>query len=150
MMEVRRERKDDGTLQLTLLGAIDDLADLRPVFEGLPPRVVFDLRAIERINSIGVRNWVQSMKEASAKHEIVVQAVPYPMVMQAICVYRFFGDAEVVSCMAPYFCPECERPENLVVERPDVVGGRIPEKRCSRCGSEMFLDELEHYFRVLQ
>ena len=139
-----------GRLRIALSGVIDDTVDLAPVFTNLPPTVELDLRGIERINSVGVRKWVALMGKLSAKHRFTIEAVSYPIVMQAICVHRFFGDGTVVeSCMAPYFCPNCSRPENVVVRRDEVARG-LAEKRCSSCSEEMYFDELDQYFRVFE
>ena len=139
----------EGVLRITLTGVIDDLVDLPPLFGNLPKKVAIDLRGIERINSIGVRNWVELMGKVSADREITIEAVSYPIVMQAICVRRFFGGAKVRSCMAPYFCPKCRRLDNVVVWREEVVNGPA-EKKCGSCSEPMYFDELDQYFSIFQ
>src|SRR5687768_13574850 len=139
----------DGVLRITLTGAIDDMVELGPLFLNLPDQVAVDLRGVERINSIGVRNWVDLMGRITEDHELTIEGVSYPIVMQAICVRSFFGKANVHSCMAPYFCPKCRRLENVVVRHDEVSTGPA-EKRCSSCSEPMYFDELDQYFRVFE
>ncbi len=148
MLRVNRAERD-GVLRIALLGAIDDTVDLGPVFSGLTPQVELDLRGVERINSVGVRNWVEAMNKLSTVHEFTIEAVSYPIVMQAICVRRFFGAGRVESCMAPFFCPSCSRAENVVVRRSE-LGSSLTEKRCSSCSEQMYFDELDQYFQVFE
>jgi hypothetical protein len=141
---------NNGVLRITLTGVIDDLVDLDPVFVDLPHDVALDLRGIERINSIGVRNWVEVMGRLSRDHDFTIEAVSYPIVMQAICVRGFFGSGKVASCVAPFFCPACSRAQNVVVKKDEVSSGVIAEKRCASCGEPMYFDELDQYFRVFE
>jgi hypothetical protein len=140
----------DGVLRITLSGVIDDMVDLQPLFRELPPKLAVDLRGIERINSVGVLNWVELMSRITAAHDLTIEGVSYPVVMQAICVRSFFGRAKVASCMAPYFCPRCRRVDNVVVRREEVAAGPAADKRCSNCSETMYFDELDQYFRVFE
>ena len=147
---LRVSRTDEaGALRIILSGVIDDTVDLAPVFQNLPKKVAIDLRGIERINSVGVRKWVEIMGKLSALHDVSVEAVSYPIVMQAICVRRFFGTARVQSCMAPYFCPKCGRAENVIVKKSE-VSQALADKHCGSCREAMYFDELDQYFRVFE
>lgn len=139
----------DGGVRLELSGVIDDSVDLGPYFEDLPEHVEVDLRGIDRINSIGVRNWVGLLSKVTASREVFIEAVSYPMVMQAICVHSFFGRATVVSCMAPYSCLGCGRTASVVVSRTEAASG-MKDKPCSECKAMMSFDELDQYLSVFE
>jgi hypothetical protein len=149
MLRVTRSENERGQLRIALSGVIDDTTELAPVFVDLPPQFEVDLRAVERINSVGVRKWVETMGLLSKSHRFTLEGVSYPIVMQAICVYRFFGTGTVESCMAPFFCPKCSRSESVLVRR-DEVDTALTEKRCSSCSQAMYFDELDQYFRVFE
>jgi eukaryotic-like serine/threonine-protein kinase len=149
MLRVTRAENESGLLRIALSGVIDDTTDLGPVFVDLPEQFVIDLRAIERINSVGVRKWVEFMAKLSQGHRFTLEAVSYPIVMQAICVHRFFGTGSVESCMAPFFCPKCSRSESAIVHKGEAKNA-LPDKHCPNCSEVMVFDELEQYFRVFE
>jgi hypothetical protein len=149
MLRATRSENERGQLRIALAGVIDDTTELAPVFVELPPQFEIDLRAVDRINSVGVRKWVEMMALLSKSHRFTLEAVSYPIVMQAICVYGFFGTGTVESCMAPFFCPKCGRSESALVRRSEVETA-LSAKRCSSCSETMYFDELDQYFRVFE
>jgi hypothetical protein len=148
-IEVERVTRPDGSVLLTLSGAIDDTADLEQVFKGLPKSVIIDLRSVERINSVGVMRWVAALSHLDSITTVTIEAVPYPMVIQANAIRDLFGHADIRSCMAPYFCSECQTCQTPIVTRAEVVAARpdIPQKVCVSCQAVMAFDDIDTYFK---
>ncbi|MCM2276676.1 MAG: hypothetical protein NDJ89_01200 [Oligoflexia bacterium] len=115
--------------------------------------VVFDLSGVERINSSGVRCWLDFMKR--------IQGYPFR--------FRFGGVSEffleqanakpwmlgkrplpIDSFEAPYFCETCSSRtvRTLRTAELDLKAEpfRAPSASCESCGKPMRLDESEEYF----
>jgi hypothetical protein len=142
------ETTPDGWLRVTLAGALDESADLAGLFGRIDRDCIINLRDVERINSMGVHNWIVYMTRATGRIRIVVDEISYGLVQNAIAVANLFGSADVRSCMAPYACARCDSHVMVSVKRDEVVaaGGEPPPKQCTRCGSAMDFDEIDGYF----
>ncbi len=144
--EIKTERVGNKTT-VTLAGIIDEAADL-DVFANLHGEAVVDISGIKRINSFGVRLWVDAMRHiANDAHVVFVRSSP-PMIEQMNMIHGFFGHGELVSFLAPMICPDCEEIDSVLceVEACRAAGGRLPESKCSACGQTMELDDIEEQF----
>jgi len=142
--------KDDSRNLVKLSGAMDEESDLGSVFTELDGPTTFDLGEIQRVNSMGIHLWIPLITELSAKHEVLIERIAYPMVLQANTVANLFGRARVTSCFAPYFSPAVHENFMVEVKASEVVDGTAPVKMCPETGEEMEFDELDSYFYFLQ
>ena len=142
------ENAPDGWLRVTLSGALDESADLAGLFARVDRDCVINLRDVERVNSMGVHNWLVCMTRTPPRHRLAIEEVSYGLVQNAIAVANFFGNADVRSCMAPYACARCDRHVMMSVLRDEVLalGGQPPAKQCTKCGSPMEFEEIDGYF----
>jgi hypothetical protein len=121
---------------------------------GASKRLSLDLGGIKRINSIGIRGWMQFIGSL-AGHEVLCLRCPPVMVEQLNSVRGFRGHATIGSVLAPYLCERCNQVsyEELVVGRDVPRGGVVeeaPSRRCPTCGSEMVFDDLpDRYFQFI-
>ncbi len=143
-------------LLVTLEGDIDEnagLFDLMPVLTG---SVVLDLAGVNRINSAGVREWVNFIRDADPHTDHLALAKCSPaIVMQMNMIANFRGNAEVLSFFAPLVCPACDREQDEMIEAsPEIVSGlpdHIPDFTCADCGTVLELDDIpERYFAFLK
>jgi eukaryotic-like serine/threonine-protein kinase len=138
---------------VTIGGEIDESA----VFArdpGLHGRVTVDLQGVTRLNSCGVRHWLDFIGSLQGAEELVLRRCAVPFVTQLNTVVGLHGGARVESIMAPFACQDCgaESVREIVltdetVEDPEsaVVGGT-----CAECGGVIEFDELpERYFAFL-
>lgn len=114
---------------------------------------VIDLGEIERINSCGVRDWVNWLGKLEQKgtQSVLVECSP-AIVAQINLVNNFTGSGVVKSFYVPYFCAECDEEKVLLVESSDM--GPPPHKpptcRCDECDLVMDFDDMpESYFAFL-
>ena len=147
-------RRDELTY-LQLSGIIDEDNDLSQLADRVPPgTLVVDVGAIERINSCGVRDWVNWLGkvEKVGAQVVLVECAP-SIVAQINLVNNFTGAGVVKSFYAPYFCPQCDREKLLLIETRDAVGVtpyRAPSCRCDDCDGPMDFDDMEDsYFAFL-
>jgi hypothetical protein len=146
--EFRWELARDGKQQIALLsGALNENAHLDELAARITEPTVFDLGAVDRINSCGVREWILFMEEVAASGAHALRRCSPPIVGQLnmICNFRV-PTCSVQSVMAPYACKACGFEQ--VVEVP--IKGTSPHLSplaCEQCNQPMEFDEVEdRYF----
>lgn len=135
-------------------GVIDEDNALGELVERIPNgTAVIDLGEIERINSCGVRDWVNwlSKLETNGTRSVLVECSP-AIVAQINLVNNFTGSGVVKSFYVPYFCPECDEEKVLLVEAGDMgpPPHEPPTCRCDECDLVMDFDDMpDSYFAFL-
>jgi len=135
-------------------GVIDEDNELGELVEKIPNgTAVIDLGEIERINSCGVRDWVNwlSKLESNGTRSVLVECSP-AIVAQINLVNNFTGSGVVKSFYVPYFCPECDEEKVLLVEASDMgpPPHEPPTCRCDECDLVMDFDDMpDSYFAFL-
>jgi anti-anti-sigma regulatory factor len=135
-------------------GVIDEDNELNELVDKIPHgTAVIDLGEIERINSCGVRDWVNwlSKLEANGTRSVLVECSP-AIVAQINLVNNFTGSGVVKSFYVPYFCPECDEEKVLLVEASDMgpPPHEPPTCRCDECDLVMDFDDMpDSYFAFL-
>lgn len=136
-----RVEERDGTTWVALVGNLDESANLAPLVAMAGPLVV-DLGEMGRINSIGVRTWMNFVKaREKAGAPLAIERCSPMMVGQITMITRFMGaQPHVKSLLVPYFCKKCQREHAEVLAA--VPGARVsPTISCTGCGGQMELDE---------
>lgn len=144
------DRQGDTT-RVTLRGALTEHAELAKLAADLASSAVidFDLGSVARINSCGVREWLEFMRTLPAA-ETRFQNCSTAVVHQINLIHGFTGRAKVCSIRVPLVCDHCGHSEAplIAVER-----GTIPplsHQSCPKCKHPMVLDDLaETYFAFL-
>src|SRR5574337_1317557 len=137
-----------------LAGVIDEDNELGELVDKIPAgTAVIDLGDIERINSCGVRDWVNwlSKLETNGTRSVLVECSP-AIVAQINLVNNFTGNGVVKSFYVPYFCPECDEEKVLLVEAADMgpPPHEPPTCRCDECDLVMDFDDMpDSYFAFL-
>jgi anti-anti-sigma factor len=145
--------RDDVTF-VKLSGVIDEDNELADLTDKIPRgTAVIDLGEVERINSCGVRDWVNWLSQIETNNAKVVLVECSPAIVAQInLVNNFTGSGSVKSFYVPYFCPECDEEKVLLVESADM--GPPPHEppvcRCDECDLVMDFDDMpDSYFAFL-
>ncbi len=149
--------EQDGAVQvLRLSGDMDENANLFEIKAAVSGRVRIDLGEVRRINSAGVRDWVNFIRELEVvtDHLTLFNCSP-AIVMQMNMIANFRGHADVTSIFAPLACPQCDHEQDgrieLSSEIVDALPETIPEFHCDECGALLELDDIpERYFAFLK
>jgi len=138
----------DGEDLVTLAGVIDEGADLSE-FASLGARPVrIHVRGVRRINSFGVRQWIDAIRRIPPNVPVRIVHAPPPVVDQANMVNGFTGHGRIESFYAPMTCSECDEQIDQLFETAAcrANGGRLPRTPCPRCGRDMEVDDLEEQY----
>lgn len=146
-----KERPGFTTVEFT--GEIDENADFGELRRRLKGPVVFHLAEVRRINSCGVREWVNFVRDLPGVTELTFTHCSPAIVTQLNMIYNFRGAAKVRSFYAPYVCDGCghEDEKLLDVQTQFPSGaGKVPDYVCDQCGAAMEFDDLpERYLSFL-
>ena len=144
----------DDVSYVKLAGVIDEDNELPGLVEKIPAgTAVIDLAEIERINSCGVRDWVNWLGRLEGQRTRIVMVSCSPAIVAQInLVNNFTGAGTVKSFFVPYFCPECDQEKLLLAETTEM--GPAPHEppicRCDECDRVMDFDDLaDSYFAFL-
>lgn len=140
---------------LKLRGVVDEDNSL----DALVPRLsgdvlVVDTTDVVRINSCGVRDWVNWLSAVQKKGIKVVLIRCSPSIVNQInLVTNFSGHSVVHSFFAPYYCESCDRETQKIIQTDTLLGGgavHSPSFRCNDCGSALVFDDIEQsYFAFI-
>jgi anti-anti-sigma regulatory factor len=144
-----RTEPRNGATWVALKGNITEQVDFAAL-KALPPPLVIDLGAVDRINSLGVRAWIYFVKDREgAGAPIRFERVSPQMVTQMTMITNFMGrSSQVASVLVPYVClkDNTEQLDQLDIE----AGAQLHEIACPKCGARMEIDDLEAtYTRLL-
>ena len=146
-----RVERRGGTTWVALSGNINETTSFTAL-ANLPGPLVIDLAELSRINSIGVRHWMDFVRaREQAGVELTFERCSPIMVGQMSMITHFMGvRSRVKSVHVPYACPSCKHEHLQVLE---AARGTQVERAlaCPKCGSAMELDDLaETYDEVLR
>lgn len=138
---------------LYLAGEIDEEFDASLAFqEAEKDELLLDLSGIRSVNSMGVVQWIPALAGLSATRQVSITRVAYTLVLNANCVKGFFGGAEVLSVMSPYYCGTCDVNELAEISYEQLLASdwKPPEVQCPTCKGAFDFDELENYFAFMK
>jgi anti-anti-sigma regulatory factor len=151
-----RIRERPGGLIVEFFGEVDEHADFRSLLDRLSGSVTFELAELRRLNSSGVREWVNFVRDLEpAVTDLTLSSCSPAIVTQLNMIANFRGPAHVRSFLAPYTCTACGQEEEKLLDVkahfPSRRFGDLPAFRCDRCSGPMDFDDLpERYLAFLE
>lgn len=139
---------------LKLEGVIDEDNPLARSLKKLDgSTVVIDLEGVRRINSCGVRDWVNWLADLDARGKSVILVRCSPTIVNQLnLVNNFGGKALVKSFFAPYHCARCDIEQQELLQVEDFAGTGRPQappvrgKNCAQTRCELAFDDIEDAF----
>jgi hypothetical protein len=142
--QARRSSEAAGTWHL--VGVIDESADLS-FLEKLAGPTRLNMRGVRRINSYGVRAWIEAVRRVPDVVGLELIECPPSVIDQVNMVAGFTGRGRVVSFLAPMICESCGHEKEQLFQTEDYRREhRLPDVRCPRCGAAMQVDDLEEQY----
>jgi anti-anti-sigma regulatory factor len=146
--------KADGSTSIKLAGVIDEDNRLTELVERVGGgRTVINLGEVDRINSCGIRDWVNWLASIESRgiQPVFTECSP-AIVAQLNLVKNFCGGGIVKSFYVPYHCPNCDEEKLLLIDVADLgpPPHEPPPCRCDDCESVMQFDDMpDQYFAFL-
>ena len=151
MLTATVEQRKSGASIVKLAGALDEGSELPDLADkvGNGGKLLINLSGVERVNSIGVRDWIAWLAALDARgvRPALVQCSPQ-VVAQMNLVKDFASTAFVKSFQVPYRCEECAKYVLQVINLSEMEGrpGKAPAQPCDVCGKPMSFAEDANYF----
>ncbi len=131
---------------MTLSGVVDENADLS-FFERLAGHARLNLKQIRRVNSYGVRSWIDAIRKVPPAVTFELLECPPSVVDQINMVAGFTGRGKVTSFYAPMTCEPCgAEKDQLFTVAEYQKAGKLAEVKCQTCGGAMEIDDLEEQY----
>ena len=133
---------------VTMSGVVDENADLTPLIQLGTKPIKVHLRGVRRINSFGVRAWMDAIRRVPITAKLSFVHCPPPVVDQCNMVQGFLGHGTLESFYAPMTCAECDEQIDQLFDTAvcRANGGKLPLTPCPRCGRPMEVDDLEEQY----
>lgn len=153
MLNVIKESKGNVCV-IKMVGTIDEQTNLQDLIGEIPNEIHVNCKEVTRINSYGVRLWVEYFKKVSDKNvKMKFVDCSTTIVHQLNLMVNFIPPkAEIESICAPYLCEGCKTQFVTVFKMaviPSFLGGtKVPSIKCPKCtnGTAVFDDLEEEYF----
>ncbi len=147
-----RIKADPAGTTVELTGDVDEHTSLAPLAAKLSGQVVLDLAGVRRINSQGVRVWIDFLHALQPGTKLVFRRCSHPVITQINMIANFRGGAVVESFFAPYVCDKCgaEADHLIDVVEQRARRGAFPVVTSTACGGAMTFDDVvERYLSFL-
>jgi hypothetical protein len=153
MAVVYRITKQDDGERVFLNGKINEDAGgpLNDLLEKIGAKCILNLRDIDEVNSLGVRLWVNFMREFETKRTVILEECPPEVIRHINIIPNFKGKSTIRSLYARYICDHCGNKKLELFK----LGEKMPKKlgqefflnvTCQSCGQKMEMEELENEF----
>ncbi len=139
-----------GVALVRIFGTIDETFDGEEL-AGLQRTVVFDMDAVTRVTSYGVREWINALKALDADYYCFIRCRP-SLIVNFNLVSNFAVAGQLVSLYAPFFCETCDDTFEVLIDLRHQYGkitsSQPPRARCPTCREASELDDFpDVYFR---
>ncbi len=146
--------EDGDDLYITMSGKLDEFALFHEITNTDKTNIFIDVSQISRINSAGVKCWMDLMV-AYKKKKVTLQKCPPRFVDQINIIEAMAAKASIESVFLPYFCPECDEEMEKLVSYKDLAKGEIRSNldstfRCEDCDVNLqFLEDDSIFFHFI-
>jgi ABC-type transporter Mla MlaB component len=139
----------DGDV-VALAGAFTEKADFDAVFDVVGDRAVLDLRAVEHINSTGVRAWIQfATRLRDAGKHVTLRGASVMFVSQINMIANFTVGFPLESFFVRFACAGCGAWSDVLVPVAPSSLALLQSSRPCACGDVLELDDLLDPYRSL-
>lgn len=141
--------RSDGAIEVALTGDINESSQFGGLLDTLKThRIVFNLKNVARINSVGVRQWIQFIDHLKSGGSVFsFEQCSVPFVAQMNMIRSFTADGLVKSVFAPFYCTDCNKEHPKLI---DLARDAVPQLNeavtCPACGSSLEFDDLPEHF----
>lgn len=142
------DERDDATT-VCFSGVLDERTNLSAL-NGLNGKVCFDLSGVNRINSVGVTQWVTFVEDLEGVSELRLVRCSVPVVNQLNMIRKFRGGGQIESFHAPYVSTATGEEQHILLTAADLNDPLKPPTFPCDAGGELVLGDVpERYFHFL-
>lgn len=141
-------QQSNGENRIVLQGEITEDADFSPLLGVQAPRLVIDLSQITRINSSGLREWIEFARACNkAGAQLVLERCAPIVVTQLNMIWNFAGkDGQVRSVYAPYYCSRCDLEHQELIDFSGGTASLPSSLPCPKCGAPLDFEDVQEVY----
>ncbi len=144
-LDIRVSARSGGA-HITVSGIVDEIADLSSL-KDLEGRLEFDLAEVKRLNSTGVRKWVDVLRDLATRSSMVFVNCSPAIIDQLNMIHGFLASGRVKSFYGEMICDHCDAEGTHLFDADECRAlDRLPAVKCDECGRQMELDASEDQF----
>lgn len=148
MVNVIKEQKGDALI-VRISGSIEESVNFDKLIGAPTPVMQISCKEIPRINSVGVKAWIKYFSAASQKgSKLRFTECSTAIVEQINLISNFTCGGVVESIYVPFSCSQCRN--ELIglfrVEDLRKLNLKLPELKCTKCGSKAVFDDIEEEY----
>jgi DNA-directed RNA polymerase subunit RPC12/RpoP len=148
MVNVVKEQKGE-VLSVRISGSVEENVNFDKLIGPAAPVMRVGCKEIPRINSVGVKAWIKYFTAAVQKGSKVVFAECSTAIVEQInLISNFTCGGSVESIYVPFSCSKCRN--ELIglfrVEDLKKLNLKLPELKCTKCGSKAVFDDIEEEY----
>lgn len=140
--------KDSWGSRISFAGELSEEADFTPLLkEEFKQRLLVDFSEVSRVNSCGLRAWMEFVFQLNGRGVRLVLERCSPAIVSQLNMISNFGGvgAEVRSVLAPYYCEACDI-ENCFLLDFSLSQEVEMTMKCAQCGGTMEFSEIPSYY----
>ena len=115
---------------------------------------IFNLKKVEYVNSIGMKEWIGFMEDFSSGRKIIFEECSPSIINQINIIPEFTNYAKVTSFYSVFVCEECQFQMDHLFETSlgyTQIMEQSEKMVCRTCGNTMELDEYpKSYYSFLE
>lgn len=135
----------ESSTRIALSGELSEESDFSVMLGQARRTMVLDLGSVARVNSCGIREWLEFVRAVEAKNvDLVLECCPPGIVAQLNMISNFTGmRGSVRSVFAPYYCNGCDGEHQVLIDLPKSGEVELDEgPPCPVCGSLMEFEDI--------
>ena len=145
-----------AALEVKFSGTISQDADFSPVQLDGVESVAFDFEEVNRINSVGIRQWIQFIETIPETVNVSFERCPLRIINQINLFPGFTGNrrVDINSFYAQFKCKDCRKSHTTLLETRQHFNSdeiKAPMIPCPKCKKDMRFDGIaKKYFLFLR
>jgi len=149
MFKISKELKG-SSLSVNFEGALEENVSFAGLVDPTIKNMEINCKGITRINSIGIKLWIEFFSSCASKHITLKFLECSPSIVQQLnSISNFKCNGSVESIQVPFSCEKCNVEFQQLFKVDDLISSKfvLPGYKCPRCQGQMnFDDEYSEYF----
>jgi hypothetical protein len=138
-------------VKIVLAGEISENSEFDLLASSISSPVTLDLAGIEKVNSPGIREWLEFMSCLTKRRvTVVLERCSFAIVHHLMMISNFKSNAEVRSIYVTYYCDTCDFGHSELVVLADNPIELKETISCPKCGSLATFDDVPNDYLSLR
>ena len=144
----------NGIREIFFNGSFDEDLEIDKVLSEIKPKMIFNLKDVNKITSFGVKLWIDLLKKIPDSYTISFEKCSIPFIDQTNMISNFVQKGTIKSYFAPFICENDHEFDGELTVGDVTYNDEeyiFPPIKCKQCGCGSELDEFaDDYLSFLE